>query len=178
MLYYEIEPGLRLMLWDERDAETIFNTVDENREFLDPFLPWVAATRSAQDSLEFVRNARQRFANSTSLACGIWLDQRLAGAVELFTVRNQHSTGELGYWLAEWATGRGIMTRSCRALIDFGFNKRGYNRIVIRFVPENVASRRIAERLGFTQEGVARQAYKMHDGLHDLVTYSLLRSEW
>ena len=54
----------------------------------------------------------------------------------------------------------------------------GVNRIEIRVRPDNVLSRAIPERLGFTQEGILRQKVRDADGWSDLVVYALLKGEW
>jgi ribosomal-protein-serine acetyltransferase len=88
------------------------------------------------------------------------------------------SAGEIGYWLAEDMQGHGIITRSCRALLDYAFNDRGMNRIQIRAATDNTRSWAIAERLGFTYEGIQRQAGFASRGFHDLAVYSMLAHEW
>ena len=70
------------------------------------------------------------------------------------------------------------MTRSCRALIDYGFKDLGLNRIVIWMTPDNDRSMAIPVRLGFRREGVEREAQWLNDHYVDIVVYSMLRSEW
>jgi ribosomal-protein-serine acetyltransferase len=84
----------------------------------------------------------------------------------------------IGYWLVSEYEGKGIMTRACEVLIDYGFDELGLNRIVIRASTDNVRSQAVPLRLGFTREGVARQAEWLNDRFIDMVVYSMLRSEW
>jgi ribosomal-protein-serine acetyltransferase len=63
-------------------------------------------------------------------------------------------------------------------LIDIGFRERGLHRITIRAGVENVRSRAIPERLGFTREGLQREAGRGMGRYYDLVIYGLLESEW
>ena len=91
--------------------------------------------------------------------------------------------GELGYWVSEQFQGKGIVTRSCQQLLKYAFTHLGLNRIVLRFKHvsddnENGRSRRVAERLGFTQEGVQRQGGVARGEFMDMVVYSLLAEEW
>ena len=91
--------------------------------------------------------------------------------------------GELGYWVSEQFQGKGIVTRSCQQLLKHAFTHLGLNRIVLRFKHvsddnENGRSRRVAERLGFTQEGVQRQGGVARGEFMDMVVYSLLAEEW
>jgi ribosomal-protein-serine acetyltransferase len=65
-----------------------------------------------------------------------------------------------------------------QALIDVGFTELGLHRIEIRAGVENVRSRAIPERLGFTREGVLRGEGRGSGGFYDLVVYGLLEDEW
>ena len=74
---------------------------------------------------------------------------------------------------------RGIVTRSCRVLIDYMFERLNMNRVVIRASVDNVRSRVIPHRLGFTLEGIERQAELLYDDtFQDMAVYSMLASEW
>ena len=91
--------------------------------------------------------------------------------------------GELSYWLGEQFQGKGIVTQSCRALLAYAFNDLGLNRLFLRFKhaspdDENSGSRRVAERLGFVQEGVQRQGGVARGQFMDMIVYSLLAEEW
>ena len=70
------------------------------------------------------------------------------------------------------------MTRACRVLIDVAFGELGLHRVVIRAGVDNPRSRAIPERLGFTEERIAREEGRGSGGFYDLVVYGLLDREW
>ena len=70
------------------------------------------------------------------------------------------------------------MTRACRTLVTTAFKDLGLHRVEIRVVTENNRSRAIPEKLGFTREGVLRQAALLYNRYHDLEIYSMLKDEW
>ena len=70
------------------------------------------------------------------------------------------------------------MTKACRVLVGYAFRELRLNRVEIYCAVENQRSRRIPERLGFTEEGTHRQAEWVHDHFKDLVSYSMLAGEW
>ena len=85
---------------------------------------------------------------------------------------------KIGYWLAEKVQGLGIMTRSCKAVLNYLFNEQGLNRVQIRVDPTNNRSVALATGLGFQFEGIQRKAALNGDVFVDLAVYSLLANEW
>ncbi len=83
----------------------------------------------------------------------------------------------LSYWLDEAHQGKGIMTASCRAFISYAFTTWKLNRIAIQCATRNTRSRAIPERLGFTLEGMLREAEWLYDHYVDHAVYGLLRSD-
>ena len=102
----------------------------------------------------------------------------IAGHIEFFKPVNYWDAFELSYLLYdERFAGRGYTTEAVQLVVDYLFGSKKQNRIQLDVVPENAASRRIAEKCGFTLEGTARGAF-FNDGRNqDLLIYSLLRSD-
>jgi RimJ/RimL family protein N-acetyltransferase len=86
-------------------------------------------------------------------------------------------TGEIGYWLAAGARGRGAATRAVRLVCEWAFRELGLMRMQLLTHPENAASQKLAERCGFHREGLLRAWADMKEGRVDLVMYSLLPGE-
>jgi RimJ/RimL family protein N-acetyltransferase len=90
--------------------------------------------------------------------------------------RNEVGDAEIGYWVAPWARGRGVATRSVRLLCRYLFDE-GAERITWSAVVGNVASRRVAEAAGFTVEGTRRLGMVHRGERVDAWTASLLPGE-
>jgi len=161
-----------------RHCGEIFQLIDRNRKFLRTRLPWVDEVKTLEDIKEFRQKMLRQSANDGTIIAGVWYEGVFAGIVE-FSRAAGTKCWELGYWLGEEYQGKGLVTMSCRSFIDNAFNNQEANRIEIRVEPDNIRSRAVAERLGFTLEGTLRQKGINSDGhLVDLVMFSLLRSEW
>lgn len=171
----ELGDGAEVRLLEPADAREVFALVDVNRERLRPFMPWVDTTTSAEVTRVFIERAR---ASETDLeALGIFVRGAFAGAMGL-RIDPISREGEIGYWIDAASEGKGLVTRACRALIHHAFTALGLHRITLRAAPDNLRSRAIARRLGFSEEGVLREAERIGDRYHDLVVYGLLVHEW
>jgi RimJ/RimL family protein N-acetyltransferase len=99
-------------------------------------------------------------------------DDHLLGQVGLFFYPRQVS-GEAYYWVDESERHRGVAFRALGLVVDWGFSK-GIERMFLLVHPENEASNRLAEKLGFTREGVLRGYEPFKGRRPDLVSWSLL----
>jgi [ribosomal protein S5]-alanine N-acetyltransferase len=105
-------------------------------------------------------------------------DDEVAGHIEFFRPVNYWDAWELSYQLYdERFAGRGYVSEAVQLMTDYLFGTKHPNRIQLVIVPENAASRRIAEKCGFTLEGTARGAFFNDGRSNDVVIYSLLRGD-
>ena len=172
-----VDDDLELRLLQPRHAQALFELVDSSRDDLRTWLGWVDGVRSVADIQTFIRAALQGFADARRVVTGIWHQGALVGVIELHALPGS-TAGEIGYWLAPAARGRGLMTRATRALVDHGFGDLRLHRIQIRCATGNRASRAVPERLGFALEGVVREAEWVNDHYNDLAIYAMLQDTW
>ncbi len=177
MFYRKIDDELYLSLSVPQYAEELFALVDTNRRFLRQWLPWVDSTKYSSDTESFIREQLQNFCNDKALHLSILHREKIVGVLGYNTLDKTNDLGIIGYWLGEDYNGKGIMTSSVQELISVGFRYYSLNRIEIHCATENIKSRAIPERLGFTQEGTRRHAEKVNNSRLDLVIYGLLRHE-
>lgn len=175
----KVNETVSLKLLHVEDAQTVYNLVDRNREHLRPWFPWADTTLSVDDSKIFIEKCRDGFEQKKSLDLGVWYEGEYVGSMGFHTIRKTHEWVEIGYWLSKDCTGKGIMTECVKAMVNYGFNDLGLHRIQIKCDADNVKSKAIPERLGFTLEGTTREDHKKEDGrFSDGLIYGLLRSEW
>jgi ribosomal-protein-alanine N-acetyltransferase len=111
---------------------------------------------------------------------GIALQDRdaLLGTCGLFKWNRGWRCCTLGYELAQRAWGQGYMHEALTAALDWGFEHMALNRIEVQVHPDNTASLRSVQALGFQYEGRIRQAGFWLGEYHDLLQYGLLRSDY
>ncbi|MEJ6001396.1 GNAT family N-acetyltransferase [Paucibacter soli] len=103
----------------------------------------------------------------------------LIGSCGLFAWHRGWRKCALGYEIAPGLAGRGLMQEALRAVLDWGFAEMGeLHRVEAQIHPDNTASLKLARRLGFVQEGRAREVGFWGGRHHDLLQLSLLRREW
>lgn len=178
MFHLTIDRSLELTLLEGRHAPVLFSLVDGNRKYLRRWLPWLDANTQVDDSRAFINDARERYTNREGMDLGIWYRGNLAGMVGFYDFEWRDRRANLGYWLAEPIQGKGVMTRSCSALVSHALGELDLNRVEIRCSPRNLRSRAIPARLGFTREGLVRQVEWLYDRFEDHEIYGLLADEW
>ncbi len=178
MFALRIVDDLSLRLLEERHAPGLFALIDANREHLDRWFPWIETTTTVEHSRDFIRRSLKKFAEGDGFQAGIFSAGDRVGMIGTHYIDWNARTTELGYWLAQSAQGRGIMTRVVAGISRIFFDDYQLQRVEIRCHPDNVRSRAVPERLGFTQEGVLRRVATLADGPYDHVVYGLLASEW
>jgi len=102
----------------------------------------------------------------------------LVGTCGYYDWNKTSHRAEIGYDLEPAQWGKGIMAEALRAVLRYGFEEMGSNRIQAIIDSENVRSIKLVERLGFKREGVLRQNSYFRGRFRDEVCFSLLKEEW
>jgi RimJ/RimL family protein N-acetyltransferase len=101
----------------------------------------------------------------------------LMGAIGLH-FRDAHERAEMGYWIGKPYWNQGYTTEAAQALLAYGFEQRGLNRIQAAHLANNPASGRVMEKIGMEREGLARQYIKKWGRFYDMVFYAILREAY
>jgi RimJ/RimL family protein N-acetyltransferase len=105
-------------------------------------------------------------------------DGEISGHIEFFKPVSYWDAFELSYQLyGDRFAGKGYTTEAVQLLTDYLFATKKQHRIHLVIVPENAASRRIAEKCGYVLEGTVRGAFFNHGRNNDVLLYSLLRDD-
>ncbi len=179
MFTLHIENNLELGLAQEHHADEVFSIISENYQHLFDWMGWLNNEMTVEDVRQFYRSSLKSFAdNGSELVLLIVADGKIVGTVGLHGINHRDKSGEIGYWLAEHATGKGFVTKSVERILSYGFDELKLNRIVIKCASENLKSRAIPEKWGFKEEGTEREAAWLHTKFIDHVVYSMLASDW
>lgn len=155
---------------------------EESRDYLQPWEPaW------AEDDLSRAAFRRRLGVYAREMEQGTaWplfvfdpADEALMGAITLSNIRRGVAeTGTLGYWIGRPHAGRGVGTAAARTMLAYAFGALKLHRVEAACVPTNHASRRVLEKAGFRQEGLARAYLKINGRWADHLLFGVLDQEF
>lgn len=171
----EVTDGVvALRHWRPSDAPDVVRALADGSvaRWLPVPLPYRPA--DAEDFLGRVVPEERESGTGLPLAVVDAADGALLGAVALHPER-RFALGEVGYWVAPWARGRGVAGRAALLLARWGVRELGLARVSLLADVDNAASQRVAEKAGFVHEGVLRsvRAEVRGPGRRDLRCYAL-----
>lgn len=114
----------------------------------------------------------------TTLPFAVTVDGRLAGHVMVGNVvREPLLSGYVGYWCDSRLAGKGVTTAAVALVVDHCFRAARLHRLEATVRPENAASLRVLEKLGFRQEGVLKRYLDVDGAWRDHLSYALTVEE-
>ncbi|UQS84927.1 GNAT family N-acetyltransferase [Apilactobacillus apisilvae] len=174
----KIDDEIELSLPDiDHDAKALFNLIDQDRNRIMKWLPWVKHMQTVKDEQIFLSNSLIDYQNNKSLIVVIKYHGDIAGTISFNGFDENRHTADIGYWLGKDFTGYGIIHRCVIGMLDIGFNHYDLNKIIINAAVENNASNNVAKKCNFHLDGVLRENELLLDGFHDENTWSLLLKE-
>jgi RimJ/RimL family protein N-acetyltransferase len=147
-----IELGpVTLRRYREDDLDALMLAVSESEDHLGPWLPWVAG-HSRESEAEFLVRAARDWESGTTYNYAMITGGTLAGGIALMS-RIGPGGLEIGYWVHQAWTRRGLATAASAALVGQAFRLPGVDRVEIVHDELNVASAGVPRKLGFTEVG-------------------------
>lgn len=157
--------------------EAIAESLSEMRRFL-ASLPWVAGEQSVEASEVFCRTAQANFLARTDMPFFAFErgTGQLVGCVGLHRPVWATPKFDVGYWCRSSRVGEGFVTEAVQALCGLAFEELSAVRLELITDEQNAPSRRVAERSGFTLEGILRNERRAPDGsLRNTCVYARTR---
>lgn len=173
-------PRLVLRPLDVTDVDGLWPYVS-NPE-LPRYMTW-SAHRDRSETRAFVEMRVRGMAEDRNAAWVVEQDGAVAGLVGLDEIlrdvgARRFDRCEIGWWVAPPLWGRGICTEAARAIVDFAFGPLGMHKVTVGCVEENLASRRVIEKLGFRFLSVRKDHCFRDDRWWDDRDYELTVDEW
>jgi len=141
------------------------------------WIPFVPRPYTAADAETYLRECIESDRTRYPFAIVDAETGALLGSIDM-GVNSHDYRGHIGYWIAAPARGRGVCTRALMILARWALDELELQRLELITDPDNGASQRVAEKVGFLREGVLRAHLRHPDGrIRDSVMFSLLPGE-
>ncbi|MFS8104034.1 GNAT family N-acetyltransferase [Lentzea alba] len=178
MFVRSLGDGAELRPLEPWQAEEFFAHMERGREFIGQHIAFADAAKD----LDSARNLLQRYADKAAADAGrifgIWLEDKLVGGVLFREMDAAQGRAEVGCWLEPSATGKGLITRAAKVLVNWAIRERGMHRVEWLVSSKNAPSIAVARRLGMTRDGVLRSYFVYRGVRQDLEVWSVLAPEW
>jgi ribosomal-protein-alanine N-acetyltransferase len=135
-----------------------------------------------RDKAAFTSRCLQRDrdrASGTAYQFGLFLDQAAVGEVNLNNIiRGAMQSGTVGYWIDQRHAGHAYVAEAVVLVLQFAFEQLQLHRVEICIVPRNMRSRRVVEKLGIRDEGIAARYLEIDGTWEDHTRYGVTVEEW
>lgn len=154
---------------------------EASRGFLVPWEPtWPHDALSRAAYRRRLRQYAEEARQGTGYSFLVWrrADGALLGGVTLTNVRRGVAqSASLGYWIGAPYARQGYMSEALTAVLDFAFRRLGLHRVEAACLPSNAASRGLLAKIGFREEGYAREYLRINGMWQDHVLFAVLRHD-
>ena len=149
-------------------------------------VPWEPRSKGAplapEDAVSFSARCGMRERErqlGSGFGFGIFVEGRFSGEITLSSIqRGPFQNGSIGYWIDEELAGSGFIPEAVVVVLQFAFETLRLHRIEVAIIPRNTASRRVVEKLGLRNEGVALGFLEINGEWEDHVRYAMTSEEW
>lgn len=171
---------IKVRLLAKEDTPQIYKLIESNRERLRKYFPKTTdAIKDINTAQLFVEQKMQQVLHRELFFFVIlYIENEIIGNVTIKNIDWTVPKCELSYFIDQAYEGRGYTSRVMPEIVKHCFEELGMEKLYLRIAPENMASIKIAEKSGFTKEGLMKKEYRTGEGaLIDIAYYGLLSSE-
>ena len=164
--------GIRLIR--ARDAKTLQQELLGNRRWLRPWEATIPGGAVSFDMRVNIRRLLQQYREGQNVPFVMEYEGEVAGQLNIWGIaRGSLASAMIGYWVSERFAGRGITPTAVALATDIAFTEMGLHRMEISLRPENAASLRVVQKLGFRYEGLRRRYIHIDGDWRDHLCFAL-----
>ena len=176
-----ISDGITLRAYQPGDGPELRVATTSSYEHLRPWMPWATPEDSVEAAEVRCRRFAARYLLNEDFTLGIWVGDQLAGGTGFhlrggpLALRN----AEIGMWIRGSYAGQGLGTRALGAMLKWGFEDWGWERLSWYCDTRNLASASVARKNGLQLEATLRSdALDVEGRRRDTYLFAILRDEW
>jgi RimJ/RimL family protein N-acetyltransferase len=165
--------------FEPEDVPSFFAAIRASAQVLGRWMPWCHADYSMDEAKAWLATCQAAWSQGASYPFLIIGPEshEVMGSVDINQINRDHNFGNIGYWVASAYSGKGIATAAVKLVTQFGFTEASFARLEIVTQVENIASRRVAEKVGAKLECIARNRLVGWGKSHDAAVYSLIPAD-
>lgn len=171
---------IKIRLLTKEDTPQIYRLIESNRDRLRRYFPkTTGAIRDLNTAQLFVeQKMQQALRKELFFFVILYIENEIIGNVTIKNIDWTVPKCELSYFIDQAYEGKGYTSRVMPEIVKHCFEELGMEKLYLRIATENIASKSIAQKNGFIQEGLMRNEYRTGEGaLIDIAYYGLLSSE-
>jgi len=168
---------IRIRPHDVHDIVPLYDAVTSSEAELAVWMAWVQGGYTLEHATAWILSRPGAWADHVEYAYAVddLATGRLLGGVGLGPIDTINRRANLGYWVRSDHAGHGAATAAAKLLVRAALHEFGIERIEIIVAVENLASVRVAEKLGAELEGTLRRRLRLCGRMHDAHLFSLVR---
>jgi ribosomal-protein-serine acetyltransferase len=158
------------------DESEAYAAVAESQPHLMRWLDWATQNYSREDMRSYIASSRNAWAHETAFPFGIFdnASGHVIGTIAVNHIIRVNRAANIGYWVRSSRLRQGVATSAVRLAAQFAFEQLGLSRLEIACLPDNFASRGVAEKAGAQFEAIARNRIIYRGDALDAALYSLV----
>lgn len=172
-LHLKVNDKITLKVPEVEDAHFVFELIDKNRNHLETFMQWESKTNSVQDVLSYFDRNKHLSYYDNDFPLIVRYENEIIGIIGYNKGNSIQKTVDLGYWIGEDFTKKGIVTKCCQALINFAFAMTDIEKIYIKCDLSNSNSYNIAMKLGFEFVEQVKDGSYVKNGQAEMISFEL-----
>jgi ribosomal-protein-serine acetyltransferase len=175
-VYTQANEIVRIRPFENSDAANFVSAARESVETVGKWMDWCHAEYSIDEARTWIESCQQNSAAGTAYEFAL-VDPTTGeffGGAGVNQINTAHNFANIGYWVRQSLQGRGIATAAVRHLIEFAFTELKLTRVELVIRPDNLPSRRVAEKVGAALESIARNRIVSYGEAWEGAIYSLV----
>ncbi|WP_054705163.1 GNAT family N-acetyltransferase [Bacillus sp. JCM 19041] len=161
------------------DGQAMYESIEASKKEISPWLPFARQEQTVEEVEINIREAHIKFLKREDLRLLVFEKEtgELVASSGLHQIDWTVPKFEIGYWIDTRHGGKGYITEAVKGIADFAFTQLKARRVQIRCDPKNKRSSAVAERAGFTLEGILKNDERSLDGdsLTDTCVYAMTK---
>jgi len=170
--------GILLRAIELKNANDLFLIIEESREHLERWLPWVQYVHSISDERHIVEQWIYEMQIRAAIHLCVLFENKISGVISTHQIDWMNQRASIGYWIRKDMTGKNLATAATAVLMNYLFEKLRLHRIYIQAATENEASNKVIRKLGFKLEGILRENERVNDRFLDHNIYGMTEDDF